>query len=181
MSFWLSAELSAYVAGRMPIKISMMSPMPCCPSFEPWAKLTPVQVRINKPRIQCGGPFSGSGGAYSSGRLINAFASKSKRPAQQNPTTGEMSSELPTSSAFAQFTPSPNTCDDSIEFAMPTPMIEPISVCELDAGRPRYQVPRFHKIADMSSANTIAQPAPEPTLITNSTGNSATTANATAP
>ena len=38
-------------------------------------------------------------------------------------------------------------------------MIEPISVCELDAGRPSYQVPRFQMIAAISSANTIAKPA----------------------
>ena len=38
-------------------------------------------------------------------------------------------------------------------------MIEPISVCELEAGRPSYQVPRFQMIAAISSANTIAKPA----------------------
>ncbi len=36
-------------------------------------------------------------------------------------------------------------------------------------------------IADMSSANTMAHPAPDPTLITSSTGSSATIPNATAP
>ena len=30
----------------------MMRPMPFWPSFEPCAKLTPVQVRISSPRIQ---------------------------------------------------------------------------------------------------------------------------------
>ncbi len=43
--------------------------------------------------------------------------------------------------------------------AMPTPMIEPISVCELEAGKPRYQVPRFQTMAAIKSANTIAKPA----------------------
>ena len=38
--------------------------------------------------------------------------------------------------------------------AAPTPMIEPINVCELDAGRPRYQVPRFHMIAAISRAGS---------------------------
>ena len=42
---------------------------------------------------------------------------------------------------------------------MPTPMIEPIRVCELEAGRPRYQVPRFQMMAAISSANTMAKPA----------------------
>ena len=37
-------------------------------------------------------------------------------------------------------------------------MIEPISVCELEAGSPRYQVPRFQMIAPMRSAKTIAKP-----------------------
>ena len=33
----------------------MMSPMPFCPSLEPWKKLTPVQVSTSRPRIQKGG------------------------------------------------------------------------------------------------------------------------------
>lgn len=32
-------------------------------------------------------------------------------------------------------------------FVMPTPMIEPISACELELGVPRYQVPKFQMIA----------------------------------
>ena len=46
---------------------------------------------------------------------------------------------------------------------MPTPMIQPIKVCELEAGRPKYQVPRFYIMAAISSANTIAKPALLPT------------------
>ena len=44
--------------------------------------------------------------------------------------------------------------------AMPTPIIEPIRVCELDEGSPKYQVPRFQMMAATSSANTMAKPAP---------------------
>jgi hypothetical protein len=36
-------------------------------------------------------------------------------------------------------------------------------VCELDAGRPRYQLPRFQMIAAISSAKTMAKPAELPT------------------
>ena len=64
---------------------------------------------------------------------------------------------------------------------MPTPMIEPISVCELEAGRPRYQVPRFQMIAAISSANTMAKPALLPTCRISSTGSSETMPKATAP
>ena len=64
---------------------------------------------------------------------------------------------------------------------MPTPMIEPISVCEEDAGRPKYQVPRFQMMAAISSANTIAKPALLPTCRINSTGSSETMPKATAP
>ena len=63
----------------------------------------------------------------------------------------------------------------------PTPMMEPISVCELDEGRPKYQVPRFHRMAAISSANTMAKPAPLPTCRINSTGSSDTMPKATAP
>ena len=41
----------------------MISPMPFCPSLDPWKKLTPVQVKISIPRIQKGGgsvPFGAS-------------------------------------------------------------------------------------------------------------------------
>ena len=60
-------------------------------------------------------------------------------------------------------------------------MIEPTIVCELDAGSPNHHVPKFHKIAAISSANTMANPAPELTCSINSTGNSVITANATVP
>ena len=64
---------------------------------------------------------------------------------------------------------------------MPTWMIEPISVCELEAGNPNHQVPRFHRIAAINNANTMAKPAPLPTCKINSTGSSETMPNATAP
>ena len=43
-----------------------MRPMPFWPSFEPCAKLTPVQVRMSNPRIQNGGGAVPSGATYSS-------------------------------------------------------------------------------------------------------------------
>src|SRR5271154_1858035 len=64
---------------------------------------------------------------------------------------------------------------------MPTPMIEPIRVCELDAGNPKYHVPRFQMIAATNSANTIAKPAWLPTCRISSTGSNDTIPNATAP
>ena len=60
-------------------------------------------------------------------------------------------------------------------------MIEPISVCELEEGRPNYQVPRFQMIAAISSANTMAKPALLPTCRISSTGSSETMPKATAP
>ena len=65
--------------------------------------------------------------------------------------------------------------------AMPTPITEPISVCELDAGKPKYQVPRFQMIAATSKAKTMANPALLPTCRISSTGNSEMMANATSP
>ena len=49
------ARLSAYAIGTVPIRISMIRPMPFWPSFEPWAKETPVQVSTSRPRIHHGG------------------------------------------------------------------------------------------------------------------------------
>jgi hypothetical protein len=94
-----------------------------------------------------------------------------RRAAQVKPITGEMTSERPMLRAWPQLTPSPNACPFVIsEFAKPTPMIEPIRVWELEAGRPRYQVPTFQMMAERRSANTMAKPALEPMLITSSTG-----------
>src|SRR5579862_7398697 len=182
MEAWPVSRSTANVVGRMPIRISIIKPIPFWPSLDPCPKLTPVHVRISRPRIHSGGGWSLSGASYKALFLINTFINKSNRPAQTNPTIGETSSEVPTSVALAQFTPSPNTWPGvSKEFASPTPIIDPISACELDAGSPKYQVPRFQMIAEVSSAKTIANPAPEPTFSTNSTGSSASTPNATPP
>src|ERR1700729_742355 len=113
---------------------------------------------------------------------MSAFISSSKRPAQTKPMIGDTISAASVSWTFPQFTPSPNVCDPNMsEFARPTPTMEPIRVCELDAGRPKYHVPRFQIIAEIRSEKTIAKPADDPTLITSSTGRSATIPNATAP
>src|ERR1700761_9053055 len=65
--------------------------------------------------------------------------------------------------------------------AIPTPMIEPMSVCELEAGRPNHQVPRFQRMAAVNKAKTMAKPALEPTCKISSTGSSETMPKATAP
>src|SRR5262249_4086898 len=91
------------------------------------------------------------------------------------------SRDLPMLAAWAQSTPLVPVRAFINWFAIPTPMMEPISVCELEAGRPKYQVPRFHRIAATNSANTIANPAPLPTCRINSTGSSEPMPNATAP
>ena len=77
----------------MPIRISMMRPMPFCPSFEPCAKETPVQVRISSPRTHKGGGALPFGSAYSSGVRTTNFNSSSRSAAQKKPTSGDSSSE----------------------------------------------------------------------------------------
>jgi hypothetical protein len=94
---------------------------------------------------------------------------------------GETIKELNTSDALAQFTPSPKTCPETSELANPTPMIEPIKVWELETGSPKYQVPTFQMIAEINSAKTMANPAPDPTLRTNSTVKNAIIQEATGP
>ncbi len=56
--------------------------------------------------------------------------------------------------------------------ATPTPMIEPISVCDDDDGRPTAQVARFQTIAAIRMANTIAKPAATSDCRISSTGSS---------
>src|SRR5262245_9409654 len=159
----------------------MMRPMPFWPSFDPCAKLTPVQVRISRARIQNGGGVAPRGATYKF-RLRRTWREITRSTAAQaNPITGERSSERPTPAACAQSTPLVAVWFDITWLAMPTPMIDPISVWELDDGSPRYQVPRFQMMAATSSAKTIAKPVVEPTWRINSTGKSETIPNATAP
>ena len=54
-------------------------------------------------------------------------------------------------------------------------------VCELEAGSPNHQVLRFQMIAAISSAKTMAKPAPELTCRISSTGSSVIMLKATAP
>ena len=147
--------------------------MPFCPSLEPCAKLTPVQVSTSVPRIHQGGGASFGGGWNSSGLRTSLFNINSNSPAQTNPTTGETSSDSSTFRTCTQLSPATMPWPDMIALASPTPRIEPIRLCELETGKPMYQVPRFQTMAEMSRAKIIANPRPEPTFSTSSTGSSA--------
>ena len=105
----------------------------------------------------------------------------SSRAERVKPNSGERSSASPILVTWSQSTPEVPSWPRSSALAIPTPMIEPISVCEDEAGRPKYQVPRFQMMAAISSANTIAKPAPEPTCRISSTGSSEMMPKATAP
>src|SRR5687767_4909570 len=74
----------------------------------------------------------------------------------EKPKRGETNNDKPISCAFPQLTASPVASGKS-EYARPTPNIDPINVCELEQGIPRYQVKRFQKIAVSSSAMTMAK------------------------
>ncbi len=55
---------------------------------------------------------------------------------------------------------------------MPMPRMEPIMVCELEAGRPRSQVARFQRIAATSRAKIMEKPMPWLVLSTSWMGSS---------
>lgn len=75
--------------------------------------------------------------------------------ARTNPTIGEIRRDLKTSIVFAVG----RLIDLSIIYiASVTQRIEPMRVCELDAGMPRYQVPKFQIIAAKRSARTTQIP-----------------------
>src|ERR1700678_1257583 len=159
----------------------MMSPMPFCPSFEPWKKLTPVQVSTSRHRIQNGGGASPLGASKSRGSLITNLSKSNKTAERTKPTTGEMRSDRKTLPTCDQSTPEVPFEPCINWLATPTPMIDPMRACELEAGNPYHHVLKFQRMADTRRANTMAKPAPDPTFKINSTGSSETTANATAP
>src|SRR3984885_12727128 len=103
------------------------------------------------------------------------------RAARPKPNSGDKRRAFPIDVAWVQSTPEVPLRPRSSALAMPTPITDPISVWELEAGRPKDHVPRFQMIAAINSANTIAKPALLPTCRINSTGNSDTMPKATAP
>src|SRR6516165_3331519 len=163
------------------MRISMMRPIPFCPSLEPCAKLTPVQVKMRRPRIHQGGGALPSGALKRRGDASTDLAARSSKAASTKPVSGENSSERPMPAAWLQSTPLVPLVPPISWFIKPTPMMEPMSVCEDEDGRPKYQVPTFQMMAAIKSANTMAKPALEPTCRINSTGNSDTMPKATAP
>src|ERR1700732_3910327 len=163
------------------MRISMMSAMPYCTSFEPRKNITPVQVSTSRQRIQNGGGASPLGASNSRGSLIANLSTSNNTAARTNPTTGEISSARKTFPTCDQSTPEVPVEPCINWLATPTPMIEPMRVCELEAGSPYHQVLRFQMMAETSRAKTMANPAPDPTLRISSTGRSETTAKATAP
>jgi len=83
----------------------MIRPMPFWPSFDPWAKLTPVQVRSRRARIQNGGGSVPTGASYKARFLMTAFIRNNRRKAQTNPTIGDNRRDLPMLVAWPQSTP----------------------------------------------------------------------------
>src|SRR5262249_56217274 len=120
----------------------MINPMPFCPSLDPCAKLTPVQVRISNERIQNGGGRFPSGERYRAGSRIKYFAASKRRPAKQKPIMGDSSKEYPILVACDQSTPLVVSALRCISwFINPTPIIDPITVSELHPRIPHHHVP----------------------------------------
>src|SRR5208282_243334 len=109
------------------------------------------------------------------------FKSNNRTAASAKPNKGDSSNASPTSLAFDQSTPDVPLRPCSSALVMPTPTMEPTRVCELEAGKPNAQVPRFQMIAAINSANTMAKPALLPTCRISSTGSSEMIPKATAP
>ena len=78
--------------------------------------------------------------------------------AKAKPNKGESNNACPISMTLSQFKAAIPLFESSGKSACPTPIpiIEPIKVCELEAGMPKYQVPRFHKIAEINKERAIA-------------------------
>src|SRR5690606_12500001 len=72
----------------------------------------------------------------------------------EKPNKGDISRDNPMSCAFDQFTAA-SVAPGRSEYAIPTPRMDPISVCELEHGMPKYHVKRFQKIALISRAITM--------------------------
>ena len=78
--------------------------------------------------------------------------------AAAKPNRGDKSRACPISIALSQLIEEIPLFEASGNKACPTPIpiMEPISVCELDAGIPKYHVPTFQRIAESNNANAMA-------------------------
>ena len=74
----------------------------------------------------------------------------------EKPNKGENKSAEPILEASPQLTPTFAWFSGNVEKTKPTPKSEPMSVCELEHGMPRYHVPRFQIIAPNKTARIIA-------------------------
>ena len=113
------------------MRISMTSPTPFCPSFDPCEKLTLVHVKMSTVLIQPGGGASFFGSLK---RLspYDVFLVRLRRMnirimVIENPKSGETRSDNPISFAFVQFTAA-SVAPGNNEKATPTPRIDPIKV-----------------------------------------------------
>ncbi|MOA07855.1 hypothetical protein D3C78_1275810 [compost metagenome] len=132
--------------------------------MEPCTKLTPIADITSTRRFQNGGCFLSSSLRRCSGVLCifdsgrHHFSPNSTSAATAKPAMGESTRDMPMSIAFCQLTPSPSGISLISALARPTPRIEPIKVWELEAGIPKYQVPRFQAMAAASKEKTMANP-----------------------
>lgn len=127
-------------------------------------------VRSMEEAHQCTGADQdpanpGGGGWFFLGSLNTNFlkgrlSSRRRRNmiiiAIEKPKRGDTSRELNTSEALLQLTPTPLVFSGINVKARPTPRIDPMRVCELELGKPKYHVPRFQMMALKSSAKIIA-------------------------
>src|ERR1700761_7234918 len=135
----------------------MIRPMPFWPSLEPWAKDTPVQVRIRRPRIQIGGGASVLGSWEREGPLTRALRINRAMAARPKPMIGLNSKAWNTLSAWPQSTPEVAWPAGAISWlARPTPITDPIRACDEELGMPMAQVPRFQIIAASSREKIMA-------------------------
>ena len=78
--------------------------------------------------------------------------------ATEKPINGESNNAKPVSFALSQLTADTPRSPGKNAKAKPIPKIDPIIVCELDEGIPKYQVPKFQIIELNNNANIIAIP-----------------------
>ena len=99
---------------------------------------------IRMALIHKGGRLSGSGSLKIALSFIDFFKRNINAIAAEKPNNGENNRAFPIFIASVQFTPALAVCPGRNEKARPTPRSEPIKVCELLHGMPKYQVNKFH-------------------------------------
>jgi len=146
-----------------------MSPMPFCPSLEPWAKTHARASQPSQPEsrwVAASPPWA----PHRDPDVNERFCTRAGEAPAAEPHNREISQRHSHFRSFGPVHAFPKTWPLAIIVGQPDSMMARSGCANWRPAARSTRFPRSKWIAEINSAKTIAKPAAEPTLITSSTG-----------